>query len=212
MNDKKILVVPRADMFRWKYFNGFVDKTCHVSFANFQWKEREGIEEDYTLKQIIPYLVLQHNDTVFTYCRNTKCGESRLHNMRSIGIGGHIKEELDKDEYLHDIIQKALLREFLEEISVNLLGDIPFVNRAHHIGYINDDSNPVGRVHFGMVFRLYLDEYEAKSVELKEPELCNPQWINWDQLALDCDETRENWTRLLFPALLMKQEFVLEFA
>lgn len=207
MADKNILAIPRASLFRHRYFNGFVDRNFPLTWSEADWKERAGIEEDFSLKQIIPYVVLQNGNRVFTYCRSEQAGEARLHNCVSIGIGGHIKQELDDGVYFHNTLQRAMSRELTEEVEIKFTYD----NKPLHIGYINDDSNSVGRVHFGFVYRVWLNDEEAESVRLREPELCQASWKNEQDFVKLMEEGRcENWTRILFPALLSSNEFPLE--
>ena len=51
---------------------------------------RQAAEIDPSLKQIIPYLVLRDGDCIFLMKRTRAGGDARLHDLYSIGVGGHL--------------------------------------------------------------------------------------------------------------------------
>lgn len=197
MPDKLILVVPREKLFSRFYFNGFVNGKAPLDFGTeMLWSYRPRLERNDNYKQIIPYVVFTHGVKVFTYVRSNQATEERLHNLRSIGIGGHIKEEVDRRDTLTETILVAMGRELEEEISI----DWGPVSSISEIGYLNDDSNPVGRVHLGIVFQYKLDSEQAASLKLKGSDgLIDAKWMTYEELS---QEPGENWTRLLYPAIL----------
>ena len=102
---------------------------------------RAAAEEDPTFKQLIPYIVLECDDSIFTYWR--KGAEQRLHGFKSLGIGGHIN---------HTDILEAIGREINEEVEIDTQYLLSFY------GFINDNSTPVNQVHLGMLFTAILEE------------------------------------------------------
>src|ERR1700735_2327356 len=89
---ESVLVVPR----------GVIDPLCHGVFtpevapvekavlANCRFLERNIAETDYQFKQVIPYVVVRHEDRCLLIWRTNKQTEARLHNLYSLGVGGHI--------------------------------------------------------------------------------------------------------------------------
>lgn len=145
MEKEKIMVVERKFL---KEFSGFMPYEGNEGMLDTIrkhafFKDRAAVEEDPSLKQVIPYIIFVSGDRLFVMRRLDKSGEKRLHNLASIGIGGHIREE---DGSIEEILDNALKREFFEEVYY----DGPF--QPEIFGYINDDSNDVGRVHFGVCF------------------------------------------------------------
>src|SRR5437764_8313995 len=69
-----------------------------LSRGNNFFLPRAQAENDPSYKQIIPYALIAHGDTVLHYVLRKKAGEPRLVAKGSIGIGGHMNE--DKDELL----------------------------------------------------------------------------------------------------------------
>lgn len=158
--------------------------------GNHFFVSRAEAEEDPSLKQLIPYVVVTSGEKILHYRRGTGSGESRLLKKGSVGIGGHINdgdglgEAFDSAAY-----QRALMRELQEELS---LGSA-FIERP--LALLNDDTNPVGAVHLGIVHQCHLAEPEVTANEeaiaelgfLSREELAerNDQLESWSQLVLE---------------------------
>jgi predicted NUDIX family phosphoesterase len=158
--------------------------------GNHFFVPRAEAEEDPSLKQLIPYVVVTSGEKILHYRRGTGSGESRLLKKGSVGIGGHINdgdglgEAFDSAAY-----QRALMREMQEELS---LGSA-FIERP--LALLNDDTNPVGAVHLGIVHQCHLAEPEVTANEeaiaelgfLSREELAerNDQLESWSQLVLE---------------------------
>ncbi len=135
-------------------------------------------------KQIIPYLVFEHDNKYFLMQRDAKASETRLASNYSLGIGGHLRQT--------DITGKTLFewatREFHEEI--NYSGDL----LIQPLGILNDDSNEVGKVHIGFVLLLKgsLSDISIKSelangalLTLQECEQLLPRMETWSQIVFE---------------------------
>lgn len=110
---------------------------------NYRFVPRPAAEQDDSLKQLIPYFLITHGDRIWCYVRGKKSGEGRLVSMASMGIGGHINN-LDENLF-GDVYTRAAERELKEEVTI----EGAFTQRV--VALLNDDSNPVGRVHLGVV-------------------------------------------------------------
>ena len=106
---------------------------------------RPVAEESPEHKQIIPYVAVVRGDEVFATRRLSKGGESRLHGLMSLGVGGHINE-VDRDH--GEWLMNCLRREIEEEIDIADFGTLTLR------GLINDNANAVGSVHLGFFFTL----------------------------------------------------------
>jgi predicted NUDIX family phosphoesterase len=83
-----------------------------LEYAEFSL--RSTLETDFAWKQVIPYVVVRDVATgdILTYTRSTNSGEDRLHNKKSVGIGGHIDETEDTQEYSnYDLVINSMIRE-----------------------------------------------------------------------------------------------------
>lgn len=186
--NESILVVPRTQLFPNDSWHGVkaVDLSHYINvIINHQEFIARGLAEtDFSYKQIIPYLVFQHDEKLFLMQRCAQASESRLANKYSLGIGGHVRKE---DIQSRDLFEWAR-REFHEEISYT--GNFSIST----LGILNDDSNDVGKVHLGLVLLLKGDsaniriKSELKSGSLysfKECQEFYPFMESWSQLVFD---------------------------
>jgi len=197
----RVMVVPRTALFPEGSFQGFlpaggIDYERRVlGAAGFRERARAEISED--CKQPIGYalLVRPRVKTVFAYRRSSRdrdYPERRLQGKWSWGLGGHI-EESDSPEA--NPIRASMLREIFEEVGLKAVRE-PLI-----LGYINDDSDPVGRVHFGL---LYLAEAGETGTLSLSPELAEGGFYPLEELeriAADPDAEVEPWSRLSLPLL-----------
>jgi len=111
--------------------------------------ERAHAETCVRWKQVIPYSIVECDGRILLVRRLSKGGESRLHDKHSIGIGGHVNpEDLSSEangRSTRNPIDAGTRREIAEELAVKGTYDI------RRVGLLNDDSNPVGAVHVGVV-------------------------------------------------------------
>lgn len=161
--------------------------------GNHHFLPRAEAESDVRYKQIVPYVLILRGNRVLRYQRGKQSGERRLRGLYSIGVGGHI----DERDYLHGIgYESGLWRELKEET-----GKYP--ERTPTIAaMINDDSNPVGKVHFGVVHLMCLDH----SVDVSRGgELSSPEFIRMEDALQNLDryETWSQWClQKILPELL----------
>ena len=121
---------------------------------------REWLETDENFHQLIPYCVVTAGTKVLAYARTPKGGENRLQGKVSVGFGGHINANDVATRgggiSLGKTIMTAVYRELEEELWLPVDVDFPFESEVK--GLIYDGSNPVGRVHLGILIECRLDE------------------------------------------------------
>ena len=148
---------------------------------------RSLAEDDPSLKQIIPYVLVRRGETFLHYVRGKASGEKRLVAKGSMGIGGHINH---RDEGLFgvglDFYEQAVQRELHEE----LLIDADLTTRV--VALINDDSTPVGQVHFGVV---HICDLGDEHVSRGEPCITDLRFLTLAQLQERRDQM-ETWSQL----------------
>jgi predicted NUDIX family phosphoesterase len=140
-------------------------------------------EEDPSHKQLIPYVVVRDGERIFLTERTTAGGDARLHGKASIGVGGHLNP-VDQGE---DALTDGLRREWNEELIVEWVPDFRLV------GLINDDSNPVGSVHLGVVFTV---EANGRAVTVREHEKLIGRWATVNEVRSAWDRL-ETWSQLV---------------
>jgi predicted NUDIX family phosphoesterase len=197
-HSERVLVVPAAELDRLGRFQGFSHEAERYLGALLApglgaFRPRSEVEEDPTLKQIIPYVVFRCAGAVFCYTRGKSQGETRLHRLRSLGVGGHVAEEDAGGRATLDAYEIALRRELDEEVEVQSAGTI------RRVGLINDDSTPVGQVHLGVV---HLYDLEQPAVTPREDGLAEPGFVPLEELR-DQAERFETWSQICLHAFLL---------
>lgn len=186
---QQVLVVPRAHLEAIGRFQGFLPggpdllATLLVPEA-LRFMDRPLAEEDPGHKQLIPYMVVRHEGKFLAYTRGKKGSETRLHALRSIGVGGHVEP---CDGPARESLARGLERELREEL--HLPGRPPM----RFLGLVNDDSNAVGAVHLGLA---YLVEAEAEPA-VADLALVDPGMETWEELRAGAARF-ETWSRLVF--------------
>ena len=190
-NDERVLVVPADEFDRLGRFQGFspeadryLEALLAPGLAGF--RPRSEVEDDPSLKQIIPYVVFRSGDRVFCYTRGGGGGEARLRRRRSLGVGGHVAEADADGRGTPDAYEMALRRELDEEVAVGSPGVLT------RVGLINDDATPVGRVHLGVV---HLFELDRPEVAPREADIAEAGFVAVDRLRDDWDAF-ESWSQV----------------
>ena len=186
--DELVLVVPRESIVPGE---GWLGIRTDGMAAALDTVAREGrfvrrgdAEEDPAFKQVIPYLVLRDGDAWFLMRRTTGGGDARLHDLWSLGVGGHLNPG-DGD------IVGGLRREWAEEI------EAAFVPEFTPMGLLNDDTTPVGQVHVGFV---YAADAAGRPVAIRETHKLTGRFATAGEVEAVRDGL-ETWSRLVFDAL-----------
>lgn len=198
--DEMITVVPRKILFNDEEnkFNGFLDENTvkgqgiFDTLSKFEVKRRGDMEEDPTFKQLISYCILENeNDELLVYERLSGGGEARLHGQSSIGVGGHMND-VKGAESINEVLRVNAQRELEEEVG---LSESKSQNLAY-IGFINDDTNEVGEVHLGVVFKIHVN---SNDVEAMETDTLSIKWV--DQSKIEDYDEFETWSALILQAI-----------
>ena len=187
---EQVLTVPEPNLRPYLSHGFFRDNRDAILLAvgeHTTFLERAKAEEDPTHKQIIPYVVVMHEEKILAYRRTPQSGEARLHNKYSIGFGGHINDLDGLEAENTNRLFSGMIRELNEEVF------LPGLLSVELIGFLNDDSNPVGRVHFGMVFAARLTD---PTHQVNEPDLIEASWMTPAALR-ELPGELETWSALL---------------
>ena len=60
------------------------------------------------------------------------------------------------------------------------------------VGFINDDTNEVGKVHLGVLYRIVLNN---KSIEINEKDKMTGEWVKISELK-DYYPQMESWSKI----------------
>jgi predicted NUDIX family phosphoesterase len=182
-----VLVVPRTAVIDGEDWHGMrtdgVAGVLDTIAARGEFRVRAEVEVDPAWKQVIPYLVLRDGPRYFLMQRTRAGADARLHDLWSIGVGGHVNPG---DESLLG----GLRREWREEIEADFAPD------PRLVGLLNDDSTEVGRVHLGVVFEA---DAAGRPMSIRETSKLTGRFApvadvwavadrleSWSQLVLEC--------------------------
>lgn len=160
--------------------------------------------------QILPYVTLWRSGVpangeadglyALRYTRGKAGAESRLHDLYSIGFGGHIESEVTTS--LANVIVDETIRELQEELgyTANIKKMHVAVAKAirdHRLLYIPDTA--VGSVHLGLSVMLNFDEQHASGISLisEEGQTDGLEWVHLGDVVGDALESYEPWSRHL---------------
>ncbi len=191
LEEEKVLVVPR-DIIAPKPWHGIKNEGV-VGFEALVkkhglFKRRSEVEEDSNWKQIVPYLIFRYKDYYWVMQRTDQAGENRLHDLYTLGIGGHIR----KKDWESKTVMDWAKREFEEEVDYHGL----FISKP--IGLLNAEDTPVSQVHLGYVI---LIDGNSKEIKLKEEDHQNGQLLTLPQMKKLYDQM-EGWSKLVYDFLV----------
>jgi predicted NUDIX family phosphoesterase len=183
-----VLGVPRTRLWDNAGWHGVreqgIESILAVVGAEAGFRPRGEVEDDPSWKQVIPYVVLRDGARIFLMRRTRAGGDPRLHERYSIGVGGHVNPA---DGNLHG----GLLREWQEEI------DAAFVPEFRLLGLLNDDTDPVGAVHLGVVYEA---DAAGRPVAVRETHKLAGEFATLDEVRAVIDRL-ETWSQLVFAHL-----------
>ena len=152
------------------------------SFGKFA--PRFDAERDESMRQIIPYAVFKNGNEHLLMKRTKNQGEARLHDMYSIGVGGHINPE--DGVFPWEAFENGFEREIREEVSVD-------IHSMDYLGILNDLQTAVSRVHMGVVYLAEVDfngfneveKFTGEMVDLAKLSKYRERMETWSQIVLE---------------------------
>jgi len=151
---------------------------------------RYNAEYNPKFRQIVPYVVLRHGNTLFASRRLKGAGESRLIGNISLGQSGHCNPV---DNLFGNLITNCVVRELHEELDVycNIKGSAKF------IGFLNDNSNEVSQDHIAV---LVIIDVSKPNITIKEKEKAEGDWVTMEWLKENY-HLMESWSQKVFDVL-----------
>ena len=155
-----------------------------------EWRDRSKAEIDESVKQIIPYLIVESDEDNRIAIYERKGSEKRIHGLHSVGVGGHVdQKDFKTNDRFIDLILRAAKREVFEEFEA-----VTPSKNINFLGIINEEHTQVGRTHLGLVFKLKITGKGIPSYELhnlhwlyKDEILKNYKLEMWSEMALELD-------------------------
>jgi predicted NUDIX family phosphoesterase len=193
--DELVFAFPTAELWKLMTYKkkGLIRENSEVLkkiVQNGLFLRRSELEEDDSFKQVIPYAIISNKDSFYLFRRTSGQTEKRLHNKFSLGVGGHMNPDYSKEskeQYLIDELKRELFEE-VKLLNGCLLEDIEF------IGFLNDDTIPVGRVHIGLLYNIHVSN---KEVYINETDKMTADWIDKSNLA-EFYGGMETWSKIAY--------------
>ena len=197
--DELVFAVPAADLwqlipFKVKGFIGAGEDILDSMVQKGVFHQRHELEDDPAFKQLISYGLLTCGYSFFLFKRNEGQREKRLHNLFTLGAGGHMNPatvRVTGKEYL----LSELKRELLEELS--FAGSCS-TESIEFSGFLNDDLIQVGRQHIGLLYCIRLSD---KNISVLETEKLSGFWVDKNQLIHYYD-SMETWSQFVVDIIL----------
>ena len=191
---EEVLVVPRALLNEIGAFQGIQSAGLDGAIQqlldpqNHFFMDRAAAEVDPSHKQLIPYCIFRCGERILHYTRGKAGGESRLHAKISVGVGGHINPvDTGNGRTGPAAYHAAVAREIEEELEISAH------STQHIIALLNDESNPVGQVHLGIV---HLIDLESMAVVSREDALTDLAFTPLAELNGELFERLETWSQI----------------
>lgn len=166
----------------WKGIRSDGLDTClELIAAEGEYRPRGEAEHDPEWQQVIPYLLMRDGERMFLMQRTRAGGDTRLHDLYSLGIGGHLNPA-------DGSVMDGLLREFHEEMVAD------WEPEPRLLGLLKDDDVLVGQVHLGVVFEA---DAAGRSLAVRETDKLSGRFVLPAE-ALPVYGRMETWSQLLF--------------
>ncbi|MGD8486003.1 MAG: NUDIX domain-containing protein [Chloroflexota bacterium] len=130
---------------------------------------------------MIPYLLMRDGERLFLMQRTRAGGDARLHDLYSLGIGGHLNPE-------DGGVLTGLRREFHEEMVAE------WEPEPRLLGLLKDDDVLVGQVHLGVVFEA---DAAGRALGVRETDKLSGRFVHPED-CLPVYERMETWSQLLY--------------
>ena len=199
--DELVLSIPTADLYgsvgQWRGLRKETSEIWRVLARKATFEPRPGLEDDPSWKQLVSYTMFVSERRVFVMRRLEGQSEARLRGLLSIGVGGHMNPAFSVDwpgkrriSDLKALVAANTARETREEVS--LAGNPAF----SILGFLNDDVNPVGLVHLGVVSVVSL---RSPLLAVRETGKMTGAWVETGKLRLLGEF--ETWSSLVLDGL-----------
>jgi len=198
----EILVVPRQhiELLPLDHDGQFGKEAVVVAVkciqSNGRFMPRDDAEDNLDYVQIVPCGLLEFEDRVFLFERTDTDPKYRLFGKTTILQGCHASKRLD--ERIPGLLEDALL----ERVSSSLFLSRVFPIEA--VGYCWDKDDEISSRHFGMVYRIQIDNPHT-AVDLRKKEFrkqrghgLSGQFVAWNDLFhQDVQTSLETWSHAI---------------
>lgn len=191
--DEQVLIVPSMNAAAVP--DGFCRKISVLTESMFKTAHtfvyRYDAEYNYSLVQLIPYIIVVNRTQDKLFVTQRIAGEERLISGFSLGCGGHVNPQ----DMSQDTMLKAAHREMEEELDVTLVKNTDLVV----YGTVRDYDSPT-REHLGLVYIA-----TAAKVKVREKDTLSGQWMDMSALVTNYNKF-ESWARHIIDHLFVNNK------
>lgn len=215
--DEEILVLDKTILEKNNFFDLFKNGSYCANYGLIglikeqMWNKagsvarRGDVEEDFNYLQPIPYTLIKQGDEYFAYERLSGGGEARLHNMFSIGVGGHANMFDNYFNFEHLMVSNNS-RELEEEVAIidengNHTDCFQLAKEAEFKGFGYTDKTDVDKVHLAMYYVVSIPK--NWNVTVRETDTLRGSFLSIQEIKNIEEEGRlENWSSMILEGLL----------
>lgn len=158
--------------------------------VNTHLGDRDVIEDDPSLQQFLPYNALieiqdDFSAHIFMYRRGKGSDEAGLHDLYSVGLGGHVDEVVrldgaDADSILlEETLVQSTIRELQEEVGFTP-NEYNVREQLRRAFVVSDTRTKVEKVHMGLIFPVFGKKSQLGVHEVNVID--EGQWIPLEEL------------------------------
>lgn len=190
---EEVMVCHGEDIDNWlgEDFTPFSQATINNMLNNAFFVRRYDAEKNPIFRQVIPYVVLKHGNTLYAGQRLSGSGEARLVGEMTIGHGGHINRV---DAFFGNTISNNMSRELSEEFDIYCNAKL----NAKYVGFLNAHGDAVSQDHVAVII---LVDMSKPTVEVKEKDKLVGRFIDIEELKHTYREQMGLWSKLTIDVL-----------
>lgn len=194
-----MFAIPTSELWNLLPFNeqGFIkgnNDVLDMIVRKSRFLKRSELEEDPSFKQLIPYGIISFQESFFLFRRTAGQTEKRLSNKLHLGVGGHVNPGRQGEPDAQHLVSE-LKRELSEEV---IFMDGCGITDIEFIGFINDDTIPVGTVHIGLLYNIRVS---GKGLVINETDKMTGLWTDRADFDRHYGEM-ETWSQIAFDSYL----------
>lgn len=189
----------------------FLNSAQYIMHLKSYLLDRPECETNTEYLQLLPYITFicqdeNNNYQILIYQRGSSGDENRLHALYSVGIGGHVEDEVTDDTSLLVVLTNNCVREIKEEIGLSMSDVLPIESILSSI-YCEADllyhNNEVGSVHLGISIVINVSKEILQNVVGENNVINNLQLV---PLTPDTpvEYNFEGWSRLVLNKLILE--------
>lgn len=199
MKHQELILAVDADLF--KDCGEFTEISLSDHPERLSYRQRAFLESTSDYRQIIPYVILRHDNKLLVCTRTREGGEPGLYDKATIGFAGHCDladaVEHNGSLFLEATISKTIMRELKEEFN---LSNSHFKSFRTLRSKLVSSDNDVDSRHLALIV---VADVKTKDIKPAEPTMEIKGWYALEDIPRDC---LESWSLKIVNSFIRLQE------